>query len=71
MASLLVVPKDQAELDWLTDLLARLNIQITVLEDETNNQLPKSNRIRSLRGSIKGPAADGLNEHLQTIRKEW
>jgi hypothetical protein len=34
MSSLLITPKDQAELDWLADLLARLNIETTVLDDE-------------------------------------
>lgn len=34
MQSLLITPKDQAELDFLVDLLARLNIVMTVLDDE-------------------------------------
>ncbi len=34
MPSLLITPKDQTELDWLTDLLTRLNIDTTVLDDE-------------------------------------
>lgn len=34
MSSLLITPKDQAELDWLADLLARLNVETTVLDDE-------------------------------------
>ena len=34
MQSLLITPKDQAELDFLVDLLARLNIDTTVLDDE-------------------------------------
>jgi hypothetical protein len=72
MRSLLITPKDHAELDWLANLLARLNITTTVLEDETITEpIKKPNRIQSLRGSIKGPAADSLNEHLKTIRSEW
>jgi len=56
----------------LANLLARLNITTTVLEDETITEpIKKPNRIQSLRGTIKGPAADSLNEHLKTIRSEW
>lgn len=73
MQSLLITPKDQAELDLLADLLARLNIATTILEENETIIEPKKkpNRIQSLRGSIKGPAANSLNEHLKTIRSEW
>ncbi len=73
MSSLLITPKDQAELDLLANLLARLNIVTTLIdEDETiAKPVKKPNRIQSLSGSIKGPAADSLNEHLKAIRSEW
>ncbi|MCY7360322.1 MAG: hypothetical protein LH609_23275 [Rudanella sp.] len=45
---------------------------MTVLKEQDGKELPKKpNRIQSLRGSIKGPAADSLNEHLKIIRSEW
>lgn len=47
-------------------------VQIIILPaEDADVPAKKPNRIRSLRGSIKGPAADHLNEHLKTVRGEW
>lgn len=43
-------------------------VQLIILPADTDT---RPNRIRSLRGSIKGKAADSLKEHLKTIRNEW
>jgi hypothetical protein len=47
-------------------------VQLIILPADLPAQpLPKPNRIRSLRGSIKGSAADSLNDHLSSVRNEW
>lgn len=39
MQSLLITPRDQAELDLLANLLARLNIATTVVEEEEEEDI--------------------------------
>ncbi len=39
MQSLLITPRDQAELDLLANLLARLNIATTIVEEEEEEDI--------------------------------
>lgn len=39
MQSLLITPKDQAELDLLSNLLTRLNVPITIIADEDKEDI--------------------------------
>ncbi len=49
----------------------RVQLIILPVDELPADTTARPNRIRSLRGSIKGKAADGLEEHLKTIRNEW
>ncbi|TAE33947.1 MAG: hypothetical protein EAZ91_01135 [Cytophagales bacterium] len=47
-------------------------VQLIILPaDAAPQSNVRPNRIRSLRGSIKGKAADSLEEHLKAVRNEW
>ncbi|KAB7727039.1 hypothetical protein F5984_22650 [Rudanella paleaurantiibacter] len=56
----------------LPDGFEARRVQLIILPaDEPERPAARPNRIRSLRGSINGVAADSLEAHLKAIRNEW
>jgi hypothetical protein len=47
-------------------------VQLIILPAENEvKTIIKTNRLKTLRGSIVGVAAEHLNNHVEAIRKEW
>ncbi|MEZ0608831.1 hypothetical protein ACAW74_09970 [Fibrella sp. WM1] len=68
-----IIDLDGPELHYtLPEGFEARRVQLIILPaDRLENESPKKNRIQSLRGSLKGAAANSLNAHLQTVRNEW